>query len=245
MNCEIFQGLLEEAVENRTACERTDVLEHAAACAACAALLDQQLVLDRAIAQWRQDVPQVDLAESVLSSLAFDAASMPRLSPATAATSASTRRPVPWRGFALPIGAAAAVLALSALLLVIRPAAQPPRLVDARTREISPAPTVVADASTVQDDADASDQVEPSAMVRDAGSAYWTLASRTASALTDGIALVSPVEFVPSARESVANEADNSPSWMDELGSDLAPLRDDFSRAIDSLLEAVPAETSL
>jgi hypothetical protein len=148
---------------------------------------------------------------------------------------------------------AAAVLAVSALAIVLRPSALEDRVATSPQGPVQPVQepadtaqpvdTAVASATTEREVAADAEQVEPAEIVNDAGSAYWRLASQTVTAFSDGVALVSPVSLARD-RSEPERPAENSSGWFDGLEREVNPLRDDLNRAIDALLDAVPDDTS-
>jgi hypothetical protein len=242
MNCKEFKRILKQAVETRAQLDQPELLAHSAACETCRAVLDRHVDLDRAIQEWRHSVPEIDLADSVLARLAFLSPGESASSPLRGA-SVATERPRRSRGLRLylSIASAAAALALAAIALVFWPSEPKDRVA------VMPAPqgAVSAPAANVPSTteiAEGADDMEPAAIVHDAGSAYWTLASRTADTVTQGMALVSTVE--PSATPSDPADSATEATWVEDLEDKLGPLRSDFNRAIDVLLETVPEDAS-
>lgn len=70
MNCIEFESAVERAVETRMPLPSA-LLEHAARCAECQKLWEQQRQLDEAITAWRSVMPRKSLADAVLAELAL------------------------------------------------------------------------------------------------------------------------------------------------------------------------------
>jgi len=244
--CTEFERRLEAAIEERRLPEAA-LREHAAGCERCRAAWEQYALLDDAIAAWRAGVPDVDLADAILSRLAFDSqTTAPAPLAAQNLPAAPSRRRARWVAVASASAAALfAALLLSPLARVndapevardqpVLPSAAP--VIPSTPDPAEPSAPVVAVRPAVDEN---DDDAELTLLVRDAGSAYLGLANGAAEAVAQGAVLLPAVALV-SGDGATADEA--PASWVDQFRRDLTPIGRNIENALEFLLDAVPAE---
>ncbi len=104
MQCSLFQSLLRQAVESHADSVSPEVRTHATACTnpACVEAWAEQTLLDRVVEQWKSELPQVDLSESVLNEL-FPPQPQPEAAPVAASVPAlKAYVEQSWRDFRSP-----------------------------------------------------------------------------------------------------------------------------------------------
>lgn len=259
LNCNEFEQRLRESIESRERLDRADLLDHAKTCGVCRAIWEREVMLDRVIPAWRERVPQADLVEPVLAQLAFGkrlADTLPVSHESGPKRADSLSRPaVPRRRRVRPTDtdkrhkhqrgsrpAAVGVLALAATVLflvaqpLLRPAGQ--QLVQSDATRI-----IVATARGPVENG-IHGRAKPQSLPGEArayGPANLAVADHQAS---DGIVLVSPVEFSATNVEAAEIGLEQLPTWVNAWGRELEPIRDNLSSAIDLLLDVVPSENS-
>lgn len=267
INCTEFSRLLAEAVESHQSVASAALREHATQCADCRVSWLDALLVDRAVAQWKSGVPTADLADTVLFRLAAQepAISVPT-SPSFAGplltTSPSKTRRLVTRRTLVTLTASTAVICVA--ILVMRPG-RPSQSPESSVVTVQPLKhqSVARQSEIAKSESQRLPTNEPAtsladskpggrraaakstgndarvdSLVRDAGSAYFNLASEAADAVTAVTVLVPP----PDSSDAPLNADVNEERWVDEVQRELAPVTRQLGQAFEFLIQAVPAE---
>ena len=220
MNCTEFDHALDAAVESRSPVDSA-LREHARACRRCGDRWEQFAILDRAISDWRIQLPEVDLADAVLARMAFD-------NPASRTTlSVHSTESKTARGRARPLAAITicATALVVACLVILTPGHSP-----------GPSNSPGDDTAIVETAPPAAEPAEPiDVALRDAGSAWLALANQTAEAVTEAGTL----RPSPDVLAEVEAPAPPTRRWYESLGEDLKPIGANVENAAGFLIEAV------
>lgn len=228
MNCTEFEQSLNRAVESRSEADLRNLRDHAAGCALCRGLWHRFTLLQQAIPHWKADVPDVDLADSVILRVA---AAEPV---AVSSTSKSFRER--W-ATAMVVAAAACMMAFvlwPAPVANNQPAPQNGAVAVEQPRNVKPreAPQTPVMASRPQ--------LEDRA-VRKGGDAIMVLAENAASTMVKTPMFLPPAGALSLAEPEEGEEAPAS-SWIAEWSQDLQPIGREVGNAMNFLLDAVPLD---
>ncbi|MDA0833730.1 MAG: hypothetical protein O2955_05225 [Planctomycetota bacterium] len=252
MNCLEFKTVLQSAIETRQLPDEEGLVIHRRQCAACQHDWNEYLLLAQAVASWKESIPEVDLTDSIVSRWLLETTGPVQFaSPASSSEElaiASTQHVVlapdsrvfqrrsvdrirARQVFWIPGG----LLLLFFLLIWREPSSTE------RSRLLTTASNKT-NGSTVEPPLP-----ELDSLLKDVESGYWVLANSAASTVS-GAADLLPMRSVgmngrplfwsalmpmSSGIESTHPvEDDNKPS---------GPFRQGFSKAVDLLLEVVPA----
>ncbi len=259
MNCTEFEHILEESVEARRPADAPSLREHAAGCAACRTRWEHYTVLERAIPLWRDRVPDVNLADSILAQITVDAGTEnnhandlpdPAMRPAAVGEAFRVGGPGTRLEPAVAPGrsgwhlATLLTIVAAALLLLVRSVSLPPGV-----GRDAPARIARRDGDTTfrkdkqqqpRNEADA----EIDTLLHDAGSAYFVLARGAADAFAE-VRVFAPVgerddrkpgnEMIPQWGAS---------AWVERWREGFQPIGRDLEDAVDFLFDAVPLEAA-
>jgi hypothetical protein len=244
MNCADFETHLHDGFGASRLTGSVDLVEHARDCGACRAVWEKYRLLADGVAAWREQVPEVDLTEAVIS--AFHAeANAPRGRDALApvvmprASTDSTRRR--WetaspRTVCMGLGSLVAILVVAMLLR--GPGDAPPER-DANPQVAAvPAATSIEPAAAVQGapkEPAAEDRVPLS---KPPQSAYYDLAQMAAGALGEMSTLVMPGAVPPRPPSEPRSDASADTGWIDGLEHQLRPIGRSLDKAFDFLWQA-------
>lgn len=220
MNCTEFQQRLEAAVDERRMSASTEFNEHAAVCLSCREQWDEYLLLEAAIASWRNKRLDVDLTERVLADFRAErqAPSVSREPVASVTLERVSDSPSSMKWWPMLIPAVAA-LALAVAVLLNRSS----RYEEQVARNDAP-PKV-----QTEEFADLSEIVD------DAKSAWLGLA-RTTADRTKGLRV-----FIPSLSSSSTDDGASPPmdsDMLEDMNNGLTPVPNEFRRAFEFLIDA-------
>jgi hypothetical protein len=241
MNCLEFNDRLQQQLDiHLSPDDDPAVLEHVATCATCRRAWDDMRLLSDALLDWC-DVPEVDLAEAVVARYQAEirqtlprerlrstspepCGSPPASPPPVHEISAGSRRPLHRSRLAL-LGLGGTVAAL--LLLSVGPAP-----LDAPRRRVAIHPPPIATSAVLP----AGDPMMV-ALVRSAGSAYFSFAHEAALQVEDAASLVWPGTDREAIHEAPPAGTEPPAPWGQDFHPGLAPMRKEFRSAFDFLLK--------
>jgi hypothetical protein len=261
MNCLDFERFLNEEFEPSGLAESAELVEHARHCADCRPMWERCLVLSESIALWREETPEVDLTEAVVSACVPCTGTPPSpdgnirvVVPAVTPTHSSFRLddvlPLPgnvarsplllfrlgWRRGALAV----AVLGLAVLLVIsamfLGRQNDQGETNNVRLVETSPVERVEETAPAVRPEMDP-DLENPQVVGRaPTGDAYYDLARKAAGALS--MATVSLIPGAPPHTPSSEPRPESADGWIDGLQHQLRPIGQSVGDAFDFLWQA-------
>lgn len=253
MNCADFESRVYDGFDASSLPQAADLAEHAAQCATCRATWEGMRLLSDCIGVWRQETPDVDLADPVIFALKHTAKLAPQISRVEARRPTISRQRLRRRSLVWAVAGAAALLIVLSLFLVPRPDAPGPK-------PVAQVPEVHRNSNTSQgdprhQDLSAQDPVANDRLDRNEGSSpqvtqrhppepeadrvpYYDLAQRAAGALGQMTMLVLPVDA--GAHHPPDEPPDEGPpaGWMDDFERELKPVGRSLGNAFDFLWRA-------
>ncbi|TWT58711.1 hypothetical protein KOR42_20970 [Thalassoglobus neptunius] len=228
-SCELFRRTLQEAIENRTPL-LAGVEDHPKHCgsAECRNMWEDHLLLERAIAEWRNRPVSIDMTDAVVAALTEEASNTP-------STSIHVERAKPAKAFSstnrlfTPKAAGVSIVAATTLFvflssLMTRPQ---PEIV---TREEVVVPA--SDSSNLAEFQDA-ESLNLDA-VKDFGKSYGKLLKGTATTLTGSLSVV--------LSDSETAVIEPTANWFSSLNDQLKTIDEQFDKTLKMV---VPQEEEM
>ncbi len=248
-NCTKFEDHLLGAVENHNSPgdafdEESDaesavwreLRAHANACPDCRKLWNEFAILDRVLPVWKDQLPQVNLADAVLARWREEQSAIHPASAAASPDKSATRHKPAGRSFF----ALATVLAVAGLIglsfLFVPPTDEDlPATQPVSTTNNEPAAEKTDGPKTIENDESADWQT----LARNAGSAYRVLADDAADSFASAMVFVPPPQpAVESAKPIIKPQP--SKGWVEEIETGFKPIGHDVGQAMGFLFEALP-----
>lgn len=192
------------------------------------------LILEHALPAWKQTLPEVDLVESVLTQLQTSQQSSPSLTrPLDSPANLQPKSQTTARWVYLSMISVAVLLVLVSLKFVGSPSETLPH------NSVAVSTNVKSNQNLIPTTADTKKQ-SINNLLRNAGAASWGLAQSTAGAMTEVVTLV-PVTQETS--ETATNSSEES-NWVEDINSEMQPLKDQISHAWNFIIHSVPDEST-
>jgi hypothetical protein len=251
MNCADFETRLHDGFGSSRLTGSVDLAEHARDCGACRAVWEKYRLLADGVGAWREQVPEVDLTDAVISAFHAEAnaplgrdAGAPVVMP-SASTDNRRRRwetasPRAWlrspRTVSTGLGSFAAILVVAMLLRGLGDA-PPERDANSQVAAI-PAGASIEPARIVQREPKEPAAEDPVPLPEPPQSAYYDLAQMAAGALGEMSTLVMPGALPPRPPSEPRSDAAADAGWIDGLEHQLRPIGRSLDKAFDFLWQA-------
>ncbi|WP_339730038.1 hypothetical protein [uncultured Gimesia sp.] len=234
MNLVEYQSELEGMIETRNFDQRTRLENLANLSPEHQRVWEDFLIVEHTLPAWKQDLPEIDLVEAVMSqldapdhtrqetTLPDNTQSLPDRNPRSSAR---------WLYGSL-LTTAALLIAVSLKFSGDQPEVVPPHSIATNT-DIIPAPQTPAVKAPTPNHSF-------NQLLRNAGAASWGLAQSTAGTMTEAVSLV-PVTRPASETDHVVTDDSN---WVDDINHEMQPLKDQISHAWNFILHSVPEEST-
>jgi hypothetical protein len=259
MNCLEFEMRLHEQFTPGQLEEGAEVVEHARRCPACRETLEKFRILSECLPAWREQVPDVDLTDAVVSAhelhekrpltRSTGLVAMPaslrfgqsRYSQSTVSAGIVARSPLPVRFRRQRAVWLAAVAAVGLLLVAIyfsRPASDsPPSVTQSPAAQVPDAGSNNSPVNLTGQEREVSADDRAAALPEGAGEVYYDLAQKAAGALGEVTVFVMPVSS-PQTMTPRNEHPDRPTDWIGGLQHQLRPIGRSLDDAFDFLWQA-------
>jgi hypothetical protein len=243
MNCDEIQSELQRQLDVELVVDDDQIREHCQTCIPCFQAWESARLLSDSIAIWREQIPEVDLVESVVAAHAQSISSRMASSVSSSGVGIVQRaerenalvgKPIVAKRLALPrrrhaiFAAAACLMALIAVALLTPSGQVPPsaEVVPVTALAVPPVESDVVPSGAARDEV---------ALLNHAGAAYDTITKSAVGALEEFAWIVIPIHLTdpPSDFGDAPRE-----HWINGLQDQLQPLQDGLGEALDFLREA-------
>ncbi|QDU38762.1 hypothetical protein Mal4_30920 [Maioricimonas rarisocia] len=241
MNCQDFLRHIEDELLSRPEAAVESLRAHLAECeqTTCREFLDEVLVVEQAVRAWRQPIPQVDVADAVVSRWQ-DATTLPQPteSPQPVASPALQRATSPPPTTPAPASRSWPVVLAVAVLMMMLPLLVPDRSDDSGPAVAPPVAVVETERPTENPDPEPrlADDEPHTEIVRDRSIAYYNAAQHATRMVTDAVVLVLPDDDPSSQFE----DPTHVPEWVGRWEEQIEPLKTQFDSAVRSLMDVLP-----
>lgn len=222
MNCIEFEAVLQRGLDTGDGLDAPELSEHAAQCPACRGLLEEFRTLGDAIVAWRVQLPEVNLAEAVVTAYSRETASIPQTElPRSLEASVSIVLP-------LPAAVSRKAVSRSRKSLMAALAGLAAMVVVTWSFPIGPDGEQIGPGTQLAG-------MELTTLFRSAGTAWLDLAQRAASDLEDAAVLVMPA--TPTEMAPTGDGNSTRSTWKDGLDS-VRPIGESMGTAFGFLLNS-------
>ncbi len=234
MNLAEYQTALERMIETHNSGQRSRLENLATKSPEHQAAWEDFLIVEYTLPAWKQDLPEVDLVEAVMSQLTESPDStLGQMRPGgeSSAQTAPPRSSARWF-YASMLTVAALLIFVSLKTSLDRSTQVPPQTIVVNTTVIPDSPAISAEKTTSNN--------KFNQLLRNAGAASWGLAQSTAGAMTEAVSLV-PVTH------QTLKTADTQPAesnWVDDINHEMQPLKEQISHAWNFIIHSVPEEST-
>ncbi|MFG0333558.1 MAG: hypothetical protein ACF8TS_09370 [Maioricimonas sp. JB049] len=245
MNCQDFLRRIEDELLSRPEAAVESLRAHLAECeqSTCRELLEETLMINQAVGVWRQQMPDVDVTDGVLSR--WHSASEVRQATASTLAAASpgqqrtpATRATPTSATRAPASRAWPVLLAVAVLMMALPLLVPNRPDDHGAATVPPVTAVetARPSGPPESGPRRADDGPHTEIVRDRSIAYYHAAQHATRMVTDAVVLVLPEDDPAGQLE----DPTHVPEWVGRWEEQIEPLKSQFDSAVRSLMDVLP-----